>query len=214
MRDDGAAPPVVVINEAMAKQFWPDGDPMSDRLVIGKGVMREFAAEQPRQIIGIVANTRDNGLNRDPGPTDVRAAGAGAGRGQRVERAADADRLDRPHAVGDPHASAAPVQDQLRQVTGLPVSDVRTMDEIVTLSTSRQRFNMVLMVVFGGVRAAAGGDRHLRFDGVLGGAAHAGDRHPPRARRRDRGGQADDRLLRGCGWHSWASSSASRRRSA
>ena len=42
-RDDKAAPPVVVINEAMAKQFWPNGDPLSDQLVIGRGVMREFA---------------------------------------------------------------------------------------------------------------------------------------------------------------------------
>ena len=34
-------------------------------------------------------------------------------------------------------------------MTGLPVSDVETMDEIVTLSTSRERFNMLLMTVFG-----------------------------------------------------------------
>src|SRR5207253_1926534 len=41
------------------------------------------------------------------------------------------------------------VQEQLRQVTGLPVTDIRTMDEIVSISTSRQRFNMLLMTVFG-----------------------------------------------------------------
>ena len=69
IRDDGAAPPVVIINESMAKRFWKDGDPMNDRIVIGKGIMREFATEQPRQIIGIVADSRDGGLNRDPGPT-------------------------------------------------------------------------------------------------------------------------------------------------
>ena len=50
----------------------------------------------------------------------------------------------------EPHGLIGPIQEQLRQVTGLPVSDVRTMDEIVTLSTSRQRFNMLLMAVFGG----------------------------------------------------------------
>jgi putative ABC transport system permease protein len=37
----------------------------------------------------------------------------------------------------------------LRQASGLPVSDVRTMDEVVSRSTSRQRFNMLLMTVFG-----------------------------------------------------------------
>ena len=41
------------------------------------------------------------------------------------------------------------VQEQIRQVTGLPVTDVRTMDEIVSRSTSRQRFNMLLMTIFG-----------------------------------------------------------------
>jgi ABC-type antimicrobial peptide transport system permease subunit len=41
------------------------------------------------------------------------------------------------------------VQEQIRQVTGLPVTDIRTMDEIVSRSTSRQRFNMLLMTVFG-----------------------------------------------------------------
>jgi putative ABC transport system permease protein len=41
------------------------------------------------------------------------------------------------------------MQEQLRQATGLPVSDVRAMDEVVSLSTARQRFNMLLMSVFG-----------------------------------------------------------------
>jgi ABC-type antimicrobial peptide transport system permease subunit len=48
-----------------------------------------------------------------------------------------------------PGSVSQQVQEQLRQVTGLPVSDVRTMEDIVSLSTSRQRFNMLLMTVFG-----------------------------------------------------------------
>src|SRR3954449_1738999 len=62
-RDTSAATPVVVINEAMAKQFWPKGDPLTERLVIGKGVMREFEAEGERQIIGVVADIKGNGLD-------------------------------------------------------------------------------------------------------------------------------------------------------
>ena len=60
---------MVVINEAMAKQFWPTATPLGERLVIGRGVMREFADEPERQIIGVVGDTRDGGLNSDPGPT-------------------------------------------------------------------------------------------------------------------------------------------------
>ncbi|HEV3141625.1 MAG TPA: ABC transporter permease, partial [Vicinamibacterales bacterium] len=67
-RDDASGPPVVIINEAMAKQYWKDADPLADRLVIGKGVMREFSTEQPRQIVGVAADSRDGGLNSDPFP--------------------------------------------------------------------------------------------------------------------------------------------------
>jgi ABC-type antimicrobial peptide transport system permease subunit len=48
-----------------------------------------------------------------------------------------------------PSSLSGAIQEQLRQVTGLPVSDVRTMNQVVSLSTSRQRFNMLLMTVFG-----------------------------------------------------------------
>jgi putative ABC transport system permease protein len=147
-RDEGAAPPVAIINESMATQFWKDGDPLNDRIVIGKGIMREFAAEQPRQIIGVVADSRDNALNRDPGPKmfvpQAQVPDAANALNVRLTPIAWVMRTR-----AEPHAMIAQVQEQLRQVTGLPVSDVRTMDEIVTLSTSRERFNMLLMTVFG-----------------------------------------------------------------
>jgi ABC-type antimicrobial peptide transport system permease subunit len=45
----------------------------------------------------------------------------------------------------------AGVEEILRQVSGLPVSDVRSMGEVVIRSISRERFHMLLMGVFGGV---------------------------------------------------------------
>jgi len=47
-RDDSGANPVVIVNQAMAKQYWPKSDPLSDKIVIGKGTMRELATENPR----------------------------------------------------------------------------------------------------------------------------------------------------------------------
>jgi ABC-type antimicrobial peptide transport system permease subunit len=44
---------------------------------------------------------------------------------------------------------SATVQEALREVTGLPVSNVRSMTDVVSASTSRQRFNMWLMSIFG-----------------------------------------------------------------
>jgi predicted permease len=148
-RDTGAAPPAVVINEAMARQFWKDGDPLSDRLLIGKGIMREFADEQPRQIIGIVGDSRDEGLNNTPGPRMFvpQAQLPDAANALNV-RLTPIAWLVRTHV--EPHSLIPQVREQLRQATGLPVSDVRTMEEVVTRSTSRQRLSMLLMSFFGG----------------------------------------------------------------
>jgi predicted permease len=148
-RDDRVAPPVVLINEAMAKQFWKNGaDPLNDRLVIGKGIMREFADESPRQIIGVVGDVRDGGLNNDPGPRmyvpQAQLPDAANALNVRITPMAWVVRT----RVA-PFTLSGAIQEQLRQVTGLPVSDVRTMDEVVSRSTSRQRFNMLLMTVFG-----------------------------------------------------------------
>ena len=148
-RDRAGAPGVAIINETMAERFWPDGDPLSDRLVIGRGVMQEFADEPERQIVGIVADTRDGRLTVDPGPkmyipqaqqTDaVNALNASIGPMAWVVR-----------TQTTPQALIPAVEEELRQVSGLPVADARTMDETVLRSTSRQRFNMLLMTVFAG----------------------------------------------------------------
>jgi ABC-type antimicrobial peptide transport system permease subunit len=50
---------------------------------------------------------------------------------------------------GEPYSYSAAIQEQLRQTSGLPVSEVRTMEEVVSRSISRQRFNVMLMTVFG-----------------------------------------------------------------
>src|SRR5262249_3082761 len=48
-RDDGKAPSVAVINEAMARQYWKDRDPLNDRITIARGGGTDLADEQPRQ---------------------------------------------------------------------------------------------------------------------------------------------------------------------
>jgi predicted permease len=147
-RDTSRGPAVVIINEAMAKQYWPDGDPLNDRLVIGRGIMREFEGEPERQIIGVVGNTRDGGLNNDPQPQmfipQAQVPDAVNALNVRLTPIAWVVRTRVP-----PYSVSTAVQEQLRQATGLPVSDVETMGEIVSASVSRQRFNMWLMTVFG-----------------------------------------------------------------
>jgi putative ABC transport system permease protein len=47
-----------------------------------------------------------------------------------------------------PMSLSAEIQSKLREATGLPVADIRSMDQIVSRSTSRERFNTLLMSVF------------------------------------------------------------------
>ena len=147
-RDDGAAARVVIISQAMARQFWPKGDPLNDRLVIGKGVGPEFD-EPPRQIVGIAGDVRDGGLNRNPGPMmyipvsqvndGVTALNARIGPISWIIR-----------TRGTPAAASAGIQKELRQASGgLPTAHVRSMDEVVVQSTARADFNMLLLTIFG-----------------------------------------------------------------
>jgi putative ABC transport system permease protein len=146
--DDKASRPVVIINEAMAKQFWTKGDPLRDQLLIGGGTMHELASEPPRQIIGVVADSRDGALNRNPDPRmfvpqaqvtdEINALNV------RLTPMAWVVRTKVP-----PSSLSSAIQEELRRVSGLPVSDIRTMNEVVSLSISRQRFNMLLMTIFG-----------------------------------------------------------------
>jgi predicted permease len=147
-RDVAGSPPVVVINQAMARRYWPKSDPLSDKIWIGKGLMPQLAKETPRQIIGVVGDVRGNGLNNDPAPTMY------------LPQAQVPDAINALNANltplkwivrtrGNPLLLSASIQEQIRQASGLPVTDVRTMDEVVSRSTSRQRFNMLLMTVFG-----------------------------------------------------------------
>jgi ABC-type antimicrobial peptide transport system permease subunit len=50
---------------------------------------------------------------------------------------------------GQPHALVPAIREQLRYATGLPVTDVASMDEVVWGQTARQRFAILLMAVFG-----------------------------------------------------------------
>jgi putative ABC transport system permease protein len=148
-RDTSTSTPVVVINEAMAKQFWPKADPMADRIIIGKEVMPAFSTERERQIIGIVGDIKSNGLDSDAQPqmfiVQAQVPDAANALNVSLTPISWVVRTQVP-----PQSLSSTIQDQLRQATGLPVSDVKSMDDIVSVSVSRWKFNMWVMTVFGG----------------------------------------------------------------
>jgi putative ABC transport system permease protein len=147
-QDNGTAPGVVLINETMARKFWPKGDPLRDRLLIGALMGGPFT-EPPRQIIGIVGDTRADSLNIDPEPTMYTPISQMPdGMSALNSRVAPLYWILRTKV--DPHTLAVPAAAAIRESTGgLPVAHIRTMDEIVIRNTARQRFNMLLLTIFG-----------------------------------------------------------------
>jgi putative ABC transport system permease protein len=111
-------------------------------------VMREFAGERERQIVGVIADTRDGGLNNNPGPMmfipQPQVPDPVNVLNLRLSPMAWVVRTQT-----EPLSMSNAIQEQLRQATGLPVSEVRSMSEVVSRSVSRQKFNMWLMTVFG-----------------------------------------------------------------
>jgi putative ABC transport system permease protein len=147
-QDDSAAPGVVIINQAMARQYWPKGDPLKDRIQIGVGAGPAFA-EPPRQVIGVVGDTRDDGVDRDPSPRMFIP----------IAQMPDAETALNSQAAPlwwivrsreNPYTLRTSIEAALGDASGgLPVAHVRTMAEVEGRNTARQRFNMLLLTIFG-----------------------------------------------------------------
>lgn len=148
--DTGGAQGVAIINEAMAKQFWKNGqNPVGQQIVIGHGVGPEFE-EPARLIVGIVGDVRDGGLNRNPEPKMVvPLAQITDGLTELNSKVAPISWVIRTRL--EPHQLAAAASEELRKASGgIPVAKAKSMDEVVVRSTDRQDFFMLLLTVFGG----------------------------------------------------------------
>jgi predicted permease len=148
-QDAAGAAPAVIINQAMAKQYWPDGDPMAAQLIIGRGLGPDFN-DAPRQIVGIVGDLRDNGLNNNPGPTMyVPYPQLPDSFNALLTRLGPLAWVVRTKV--EPHTMIAPIQKELSDVSGgLALAPIRTMDEVVSRSTQNTDFNTLVLTIFAG----------------------------------------------------------------
>jgi len=148
--DTAGAQGVAIINQAMAKQFWKNGEnPVGQQIVIGHGVGPEFE-EPARLIVGVVGDVRDGGLNRNPDPKMiVPLAQMTDGLTELNAKVAPISWVLRTRL--EPHQMTNVVTETIRKASGgIPVARVRSMDEVVVRSTARQDFNMLLLSIFGG----------------------------------------------------------------
>ena len=132
-RDTDEAPAVAIINKTMAQRFFPEKDPLGQRIIIWDG------GPNPREIIGVVGDVRYRGLHASRTPmVYVPYAQCPQGSMFLVIR-----------TVNDPKSIAPLVRSGVWTVDKeIPVSSIRTMEQILKRSVSRRRFNILLLEVF------------------------------------------------------------------
>jgi putative ABC transport system permease protein len=149
-RDQMISDHVIVINEAMAKKYWPKGNELGSRITTGHGLGPEFE-EGPREIVGVVGDTRDEGLDNDPPPMMyIPETQTTDGTTALESRVLPMNWVIRTNVA--PLTLSNDIQRELRVATGgLPVAHVRTMQDVIGESTARSDFNTMLLSIFGGV---------------------------------------------------------------
>jgi putative ABC transport system permease protein len=135
-QDDAKAPRVAIINETMARQFFPNEDPIGKRINITNG------PDTWRQIIGIVGDIKQYGVDK-------------ATSAQAYEPFAQVP-FNSINVVirtkGPPAALLGALRPAVYAVDkDQPVGTIRPLEEIVADSISRQRFAMTLLTVFSAV---------------------------------------------------------------
>ncbi len=160
--DRQGSTPVIIVNEAMAKQFFPNEDPLGRHLTM-------FNFGTAREIVGIAKTIKVNSV----GETDT------AYMYIPLEQNYAAQITVVVRAAGEPEAVLGTVRKELQQVEPamplLNVNTYRSVHQHLSLGAAHGR------VATGGVRhagAGARGHRSLRRDGVQRESANAGDRHP------------------------------------
>jgi predicted permease len=138
---------IVVVNEAFAKKYWRKEDPIGSSMTLGKGLGPEFE-EPAREIVGIVGNVRESGLaNADQPVMYVPQSQVTDGLTQLANRVIPLSWAVRTSQA--PGKLATAIQHEFLSVDGqLPVSKFRTMEQVISESTARQNFNMLLLTIF------------------------------------------------------------------
>jgi putative ABC transport system permease protein len=136
-QDEKGKPGAIIISDTMARKHWPDEDPVGQVISIGVSVSEDEPTEW--EIVGIVSDVKHFSLDSDAVPM-----------------------MYVPHAQqpwsfmtlvarssSEPIQLASAMRSQVLSIDrDQPVSDVRTMKEIVASSIAQQRFYMLLLALF------------------------------------------------------------------
>jgi putative ABC transport system permease protein len=140
---EGAGAPVIMINEAAARKYWQGRDPVGTRMRL-----RADADSLWRTVVGVVGDVHHRGITEQARPEMYLP------QLQVFLTAGDSDVPSRSMILtlrvsGDPMAQAAPVRRIIADLDrGLAVSDVRTLEDVVSRSIAAPRFTATLIGVF------------------------------------------------------------------
>jgi putative ABC transport system permease protein len=133
------ASPVVIVSDTLARQLWPDEDPIGKRI--------QFGHDEPfaREVVGVVGDIKRNGFeSTDDMATYITYAQQPWTNMVIVARAAS-----------DPMSLAGSIKSAVQAVDkDQPIHNIKTLDTISANSTSQRRFNLLLIGVFASVALA------------------------------------------------------------
>jgi len=187
-RDYNAAPRVVVINESMARQYFPDRDPLGQRIQIGT----EPSPELPTmEIVGIVGDVKQS-------------FEAGSNAEMFVPYGQYPDPILAPmylntalvvRASGEPLDLTNSLRAAILEIDpGQPLVNVRTMEMAMAGTVAQPRFQMILLMVFASIAVA------LAAIGVYGIMAYTVSQRTPEIGVRMAVGASPNRVVRMVVW--------------
>jgi putative ABC transport system permease protein len=136
--DNADAPPVIIVNQAFAKKFWPNQEGVGKRIVMGG------MSEHPNwiTIIGVVGDVRHFGLDVDPKPEMY------------VPFAQDPyfTAIYVVRSNQDPASLLPAIRREIQAMDpAVPLANVRTFERVIADSVAPRRLSVVLLGVFAGV---------------------------------------------------------------
>ncbi len=141
---------VAIVSENMAREYW--GDPAH---ALGKRV-RVASVDDWREVIGVVGDVHDDGLNQDAPTTAYWPILMKRFEGQPI-----AVRRNVAYAIRSPRAGSEALLNEIRQAVwsvngSLPLSDVHTVEHFYKLSMARTSFTLAMLGVSGGMALLLG----------------------------------------------------------
>jgi predicted permease len=175
-RDIVAKPWRIVVSQRLAEQLWPDQDPVGRQALLWRG-----QGNRPAEVIGVVGNMRERGISQPP-TLAVYFPAYGAS-------------LDNMHFVIHTSASVETLTPMLRSLLSnidpaLPLSNVETLEEVVSRSTASRRLTLLLLSAFAATALA------LALVGIFGVTSYSVSRQTAEIGIRVALGASHDRVLR------------------